>query len=137
MHKSKCSLKIKRNITIVFLCISLIQYYIRTKTCHVFRNTLKDDRVHINQFHALKWINYNNLWLSVEMLLTNNTSKQNKTKQKTTTKKSFLKHCYLMQWNESTKSHNISKFLQGTDSIVYSYAHAKIEMQWSYFLTHF
>ena len=30
-----------------------------------------------------------------------------------------------------------SGFLQGTDNIVYNYAHAKKEMQWSYFLTHF
>lgn len=38
---------------------------------------------------------------------------------------------------KAPKVTTFQSFLQGTDDIVYSYAHAKIEMQWSYFLTHF
>lgn len=38
---------------------------------------------------------------------------------------------------KAPKVTTFQNFIQGTDSIMYSNAHAKIEMQWSYFLTHF
>lgn len=48
----------------------------------------------------------------------------------------FLKQLSYVMKQKHQKSQQFS-FLQGTDNIAYNYAHAKIEMQWSYFLTHF